>query len=210
MIFTEKKIADYLSSNHLVSDPIIAARHGQAISMNCLFLKEIIESAKTKLSSNTELRNKLDSCPLCGGGIHDRKVTIYKELIQALYNIYCWCGKNKRHEFSMKDIRDMLDRNNYARFGDLVRFGGLVYKVKDDAGNKQKAEYGLNMVRTKEFFNGKRQIPMQITLNQITNEIIDTKPAYCHEILPLSEMIDSRGLYDYEKDYNPNQLTLIK
>jgi len=208
MKFTQEKIANYLEKTFGVKS-LDALAHAQVITNNCLFLKEIIEEAKIKLSADPALRNKVDFCPLCGGGIKDRKVTIYKELIQALYKIYCWCGKNKRHEFSMKDIREMLDRNNYARFGDLVRFGGLVYKVKDDAGNKQKAEYGLNMSRTKEFFNGKRQIPMQITLNQITNEIIDTKPAFCHEILPLSEMLDGKGMYDYEKDYNPDQKKLI-
>jgi len=92
----------------------------------------------------------------------------------------------------------MLCKNNYARFGDLVRFGGIVYKTKDDDGNKVKAKYGLNMKRAKEFFSGQREIPVQITLNQITNEIIDSHYVKVNDFPTLNNLITAEGLYDYD------------
>ena len=138
-------------------------------------------------------RNEIKSCPVCSGNIEDRKVAIYSELLTALYQVYVWCGKNGRHEFSMKDIRELLGRNEYARFGDLVRFGGLVYKPDG------KASYGLNMGRTKEFFNGQRSIPIQIVLNQITDEIVAATYVYVWQIRGLPELLDAEGGYDYKR-----------
>jgi hypothetical protein len=151
------------------------------------------------LINNAESRNTLQFCPVCNSRISDRKIAIYEELIQDLYKIYCWCGKNKRHEFSMKDIRNMLSRNNYARFGDLVRFGGLVYKFSED-GRHIRAQYGLNMARCREFFYNRLAIPVQITINQITNEIIDRKLLVVCQFPKLREFLDTNNIYDYERD----------
>lgn len=151
------------------------------------------------LKTDGKLRNGLCHCPLCGQNIADRKVALYRELIEALYEVYKWCGKNKRHEFSTKEIRHLLSRNNYARFGDLVRFGGLVYKFKKENGKRRKAFYGLNMARCKEFFAGTRSIPVQITLNQLTNEIIDSQYVTVSDFPKLKDLLTNQGFYDYEK-----------
>lgn len=116
-----------------------------------------------------------------------------------MYNVYVWCGKNNRHEFTTKEITEFLGKSNYARFGDLVRFGGIVYKTKTEEGERQKAHYGINMRRAKEFFSGTREIPVQITLNQITNEIVDAHYVTVRDFPNLSNLINAEGLYDYEK-----------
>lgn len=139
-----------------------------------------------------EQRNKVGICPCCHQNIKDREVTLYKALINDLYKVYRWCGENKRHEFDMKDIRQLLTRNSYARFGDLVWFGGIVYK-------QGKSHYGINMGRAKEFFKGERTIPGSITINQLTNSIESRKPVHISEIKNLRELINSEGLYDHEK-----------
>ena len=157
-----------------------------------------INGLSQELARNPLLRNTLKSCPLCHSNIADRNVSLYKELIDSLYQIYIWCGKNKKHEFETKEITGYLDKNNYARFGDLVRFGGLVYKPKDSKGETRKAWFGLNMKRTKEFFAGIREIPAQITLNQITGEIIDSHYVKIGDFPVLSNFIKANGLYDYE------------
>ena len=56
------------------------------------------------------------------------------------------------------------------------------------------------MSRCKEFFNKKRDIPVQITLNQITNEIIAEKRIFVDEFPELSTFLSEKGVYDYEKD----------
>jgi hypothetical protein len=162
---------------------------------------DLVEGIKTlnqELKTDQIFRNEMKHCLLCGHTIADRKVTLYRELIEALYEVYKWCGKNKRHEFSTKDIRHLLSRNNYARFGDLIRFGGIVYKPKNAAGESHKAQYGINMTRAKEFFAGEREIPVQITLNQITNEIVDAHYVKINDFPKLNELLTKEGLYDYE------------
>lgn len=163
---------------------------------------EQFEEYKTRLFGDTEFRNLQVDCPLCGQNVQDRTVTVYQSLIDDLYTVYKWCGERQRHEFAMKDIRHILGQVNYTRFGDLVRFGGIVYKLG-------KAQYGINMARAKEFFAGQRQIPVQITLNQLTNEIIDSQYVDVHHFPKLTELLTKEGLYDphkklYEKP-KPNE-----
>ena len=139
-----------------------------------------------------EKRNEIGKCPCCQQNIKDREISLYKALIEDLYKVYKWCGANARHEFEMKDIRNLLSKNSYARFGDLVWFGGIVYK-------HGKSHYGINMARAKEFFRGQRTIPGSITINQLTNSIESRKPVHISEIKPLSALINSEGLYDHER-----------
>lgn len=142
-------------------------------------------------------RNEMGECPYCLSNIKDRKVALYKGLIDTLYKVYCWCGQNKKHEFETKEVRHLFGRNEYARFGDLVRFGGIVYKPKIE-GQSEKALFGINMARAKEFFAGKREIPLQITLDQITGEIVDEVRGKVSDFPELSAFIKSNGLYDHE------------
>ena len=160
----------------------------------------VVEAWRGRLIISSVVRNRLGQCPLCHSSIQDRKVTLFNELIDVLYHVYCWCGKNKVHEFKTSDIKHMLDKNCYARFGDLVRFGGLIYRPKNDDNESEKAWFGINMGRAKEFFAGQREIPLQITLNQMTNEILESNYAKVNDFPSLAELINEQGLYDYELD----------
>lgn len=145
-----------------------------------------------------EKRNAMGHCPYCNSNIKDRKIALYKGIIRSLYAVYCWCGKNKRHEFEMRDIRHLLGKNEYTRFGDLVRFGGIVYKPKIN-GESKKALYGINMARAKEFFAGQREIPIQIILDQITGETIGVVAmGGVNDFPELSAFLTKEGLYDHE------------
>jgi len=148
-------------------------------------------------------RNQLKRCPFCNSCIEDRKVALYKELIDALYKVYCYLGQKRKHDFEMKEIRHLLGRNEYARFGDLVRFGGIVYKPKVE-GMSEKALFGINMARAKEFFSGQRQIPLQITLDQISGEIIDEVRGSVGDFPELYTLINAKGLYDHEAPVQPS------
>lgn len=154
---------------------------------------------KEQYRQDHEYRNRMGNCQLCGQNIKDRSVALYQGLIDCLYKVYCFCGEKRVHEFRMKDIKHLLGKNEYARFGDLIRFGGLVYKPKGDTEQSEKAFYGLNMERCKEFFSGQREIPVQITLNQLTNEILDAKYVKVGNFPELSQMLTAQGFYDYQK-----------
>lgn len=147
-----------------------------------------------------EKRNEIKKCPLCAGNIEDRVVTIFDELIVALYSVYQWCGKNARHEFKMADIRGLMGHNEYARFGDLIRWGGgLLYRPHDQDKRRPKGVYGMNMARAKEFFHGKRPMPSQGKLNQITGERTVLKESFIGEFPALSRLMTAEGVYDHEK-----------
>ena len=161
------------------------------------------EKEKAYIHAN---RNGIGHCPYCNANIKDRKIALYKKLVDTLYQIYCWCGKNRRHEFHTKDIRHLLGKIEYTRFGDFVRFGGIVYKPKVD-GESEKALFGINMARAKEFFSGQRDIPLQITVDQITGEIVDEVRGKVGDFPELSAFIKSNGLYDHEI---PVQEVLLK
>jgi hypothetical protein len=149
-----------------------------------------------------EERNELKHCPVCGQNIKDRNVALYQELINALYRVYCWCGEKHRHEFKRKEVNHLLSKVDYARFGDLVRFGGIVYKPKDNDGKSHKAEFGINMARAKDFFAGTYKIPVQITLNPITNEIVAATYVTIRQFPHLVDLLTKEGIYDYERKIN--------
>lgn len=156
-----------------------------------------------KLKTDNALRNSFEACPMCGANIQDRVVSLYQGLIDALYQIYKWCGQHKKHEFFTKEIKYLLGKNEYARFGDMVRFGGIVYKPKGYNGESRKAWFGINMARAKEFFAGNYKIPVQIVLNPITNEIVDAHYVSVNDFPQLKELLTKEGLYDDKKQiYN--------
>ena len=137
-----------------------------------------------------EHRNVIKKCPCCNASIEDRSIMLYSGLIKALYAVCKWCQENNRYEFEMNEIRHLLGRNEYARFGDLVWFGGLVYK-------QEKAQYGINLERAKAFFRGETTIPLYITINQINKEIVEKQEGYIYDVKKLAEWItDENKLYD--------------
>lgn len=143
-------------------------------------------------------RNEIGRCPYCNSNIKDRFATLHKGLIDALYQVYCWCGKNRKHEFHTKEVKHLFGHTEYARFGDFVRFGGIIYKPKVN-GKSQKALYGINMLRAKEFFAGTREIPVQITLDQITGEIVGEVKCNVKDFPSITALLTKDGLYDHEK-----------
>lgn len=139
-------------------------------------------------------RNTIGHCPVCNANIKDRKVALYRGLINALYRAYVWCGRNSRHEFTMDDIKSTLTKSDYARFGDLIRFGGIVYRPEEGKGT-----YGINMKRAKAFFLGQYEIPVQITVDQITGETVAATYVSIAEFPEITKLLNEEGLYDHER-----------
>lgn len=142
-----------------------------------------------------EHRNEIGKCPVCNGNIKDRTISIYAGILKSLYEVYKWCGQKGVHEFQMKDVRHLLDKNDYNRFNDLIKLSnGVVYRPEGG-----KSWYGLNMVRLKEFYKGERPMKIQIVKDQITNETVAETFVYFYEVPALYEYLDINGVYDHEK-----------
>ena len=143
-------------------------------------------------------RNQIHWCPICNGNIKDRKVALHRELVEELYKVYRWCGEKGVHEFSMSDIKHLLSQSGYSRFNNLTRFGGLVYRPEDNL-HKNSGKYGMNMGRTRAFFRGEYKIPIQIVIDQITDERKASTYVSVHDIKGIYTMLRRDGSYDYEK-----------
>ena len=128
-------------------------------------------------------------CEHCNSIISRHKVSLYYMLVIALRNVHLWCLENKRHEFKMKDVRHLFENVQYARFGDWVMFGGLVYK-------NGKGHYGLNIERCEAFFSGRYPIPMDVWKDPVTGEIEPVEPRkYINQIPKLAQFLDGDGQY---------------
>lgn len=131
----------------------------------------------------------IQRCPMCNSIISEREVGLYRELIITLWNVYKWCIDKNVHEFSRKDIKHLFSsENDTARFGDLVYFGGLVYK-------KGKANYGLNMERCDQFFKNAYKIPLRVWKNPITKETTPECYVTLSEIPTILSRLDEDMLY---------------
>ena len=129
-------------------------------------------------------------CPTCGHIIDQREIALYRGLILALFRVWTYLlGENRGYRFTRKDIKHLLhSESETARFGDLVMFGGLVFK-------EGKACYGLNMERCELFFTGKYALPIRVWKDPITGQITPEDYRFIHEIPKLKDMFDKEGLY---------------
>jgi len=120
--------------------------------------------------------------------VNEREIGIYKGLVISLWEVMKWCEEKEVHEFNMKSVRHLLGKNEYARFGDWVLFGGLVYK-------HGKGLYGLNLSRCREFFAGQYQIPRVVYKNPLTRQSTPGERVYIHQLPCLSQFLDQNNQY---------------
>lgn len=133
----------------------------------------------------TTVINSKKCCSHCSQPIESRDIQFYSELIKALYRVSKWCRENNVYEFEMKEVRDLLGKNEYARFGDLVWFGGIVYK-------KGKASYGINIERSVAYFKGELKAPLFITLDYLGRKI-GGKDGYITDIKKLKDFLSTEN-----------------
>ncbi len=56
------------------------------------------------------------------------------------------------------------------------------------------------MSRARDFFTGHYKIPVQIVLNQITNEIIESRYVSVYDFPDLTKLLKADGLYNEQID----------
>jgi hypothetical protein len=138
-------------------------------------------------------------CPHCGQVIDKREIALFKGMYEALAIAYDWCQGHKTYRFKTKDIRDMIGKNEYARFGDWVYFSGMVFK-------EEKGHYGLNMERVSEFLFKDKVITIAGWKDPLTGQFTPSRYGSKRQIPGLQEFLDSKQMY--ESRYTGAQLIL--
>lgn len=158
--------------------------------------KRMIEALKRMQEANPSIymgvRMPSDKprCSECGRILAKREISLYKGIYRALGKVYKMCVEKKKHEFDMKEIREIIGgHNEYARFGDWVYFGGLVYK-------KGKSHYGINIPRVEDFFFKESKIAISGYKDPITKEFTPTRWGTKDDIPGLSQFLNAEGLYE--------------
>ncbi len=143
------------------------------------------------------MKAKVQRCLACGHIISKRQIGLYHGLIETLWTVFKWCEQRGAHEFQTKQVKHLFDLNSSARFGDLVYFGGLVYKTK-------KAHYGLNMQRCNDFFRGQYKIPEYVVKNPVTGQIEQGPDITINEVKNLREFLNKQG--EFQARYFKNTI----
>ena len=138
-------------------------------------------------------------CPHCGQVIDTREIALYQGMYEALAIAHDWCKKHSTYRFKMKDIKDEIGKNEYARFGDWVYFSGLVFK-------EEKASYGLNMERVRDFLFRDKQICIAGWKDPITGQFTPSRWGTRNQIPGLVKFLDNNQMF--EARYTSAQLTL--
>jgi hypothetical protein len=138
-------------------------------------------------------------CPICGvqHSPDIRVVTLYRGILQALFRVYQYVRRRGGgYLFTRKEINHLLagNANHTARFGDLVMFGGLVFKPEKGS----RAHYGLNMERCEAFFKGSYEIPMKVLKDPVTGAIEATEYKTIKDIPNILTLLDEEGFYKPE------------
>lgn len=138
-----------------------------------------------------ERRNDIGICPCCNSNIKDRPLSIHKGLVTGLYKVCKWAQQNKQVVFTMDDIKDILDKTQYARFGDWKWIDGIMEKKQE--------YYKINLENCAAFFKGDLEIPLHIKINQITGEVVEKTMGKVSDVKKIEEWLQGEN-----KLYNPN------
>lgn len=141
----------------------------------------------------------VEKCPHCGSIVSPREIALYRGLIVALYRVYKFVqNRGQGYRFTRKEVKGLFkNENDTARFGDLVFFGGLVFK-------EGKAHYGLNLDRCEQFFQDKLAIPTRVWKNPVTGDVKKEDYKTLKQIPSIMDKLDAEGFYivNYKGDAN--------
>lgn len=126
---------------------------------------------------------------------------IDRQHVHSLWMVYKWCKENKKHEFTMSEIKHLFGQQGYTKFAYMIHGGGLVYRIR-------MAHYGLNMERCEQFFSNKYAIPTKVWKSPLKDvaPILDSYRTL-HQVPDIKDFLNDEGLYQVE--YHPEPIPEI-
>ena len=135
------------------------------------------------------------------GHIHvvsSRKIPISKNMVRGMNLVYNYCKERSpeasEYRFTRKEVKHLFgnDETLTATFGNLVYFGGILFKY--NRGN-----WGIHMDRARLFLQNNATVPEYVTKHPITGEITKSESrVLMKHVKGMREFLDSRGEYIVE------------
>lgn len=187
-----------------ISNRLIVIRNESANSGKAMTITEMTEKAIREADEQDgimflvfeEKHGEKPRCGFCGQVVANREIALFKGMARTLNLVWQWCLEKQVHEFKRKEIKQFLTTDNIiARFGDWALFGGLVYK-------QGKGNYGLNMERCRDFFQGRLSIPTKVWKDPLTHQLEKVDYKFVYDIPELKGLLDENGKYkaNYAED----------
>lgn len=137
---------------------------------------------------STTTNGQIETCEHCGSIVSEREIVLDRTMVSAMWKVFKWCKEKGIHEFHTRDVIHLFSKTQYARFGDTIYFGGIVYK-------HAKAHYGMNMERAQEFFKNHYSVPRSVWKNPVTQAIRHTEPIVMSQVPKLQKLLNEDGYY---------------
>lgn len=114
------------------------------------------------------MKNEKQYCTCDCGNKHiisERQIPLLAEMVNSMVLVYQWAKQKGVTEFRRRDIKHLFNTETQtAHFGDLVYFGGIMYKEK-------RGFWGINFERCEAFMRGEKEVPVEVWKNPSTGEI---------------------------------------
>lgn len=121
--------------------------------------------------------------------ISERQIPLLAEMVSSLVLVYQWAKEKGVHEFKRSEIKHLLrSETQTAHFGDLVYFGGILYKNK-------RGHWGIHFERCEQFMSGETEVPVEVWKDPKTGEIRQGKYVTIREVPNVSRYLDSNDEY---------------
>lgn len=147
--------------------------------------------------------NKITCTCQCGHvhTISERQVPLLAEMVNSLIRVYKWAKMKEKHEFKRKEIKHLFNtETESAHFGDLVYFGGIMYKEK-------RGYWGINFSRMESFMAGEYEVPVEVWKNPITKNVRHGEYVTINKVPNVTKYLDENE--EFIATYRSAQTPLI-
>jgi len=138
------------------------------------------------------------TCACCGRVLSKRKVSITKDMVFGLRQVYKHCKETGDYRFRRRDVKALFGANETltATFGNLIYFGGILFKPDD----KKRGYWGINMQRAELFFANQLLVPEYVIKDPVTNVIeYSTSRVVMSNVKGIYDFLDANG--DFKVEY---------
>ena len=128
--------------------------------------------------------------------ISKRKISISSTMVRGLAIAYDYCKNRGDWHFTRKEIKHLFggDETLTATFGDLIYFGGILFKPDGKRGH-----WGINFDRAELFLNNRATVAKYVIKDPVTKEVTPSETrVLMKQVKGVASMLDDEGEFVVE------------